>query len=213
MTLSCACLHQHQVADYVKPVGIMLRLYASSDNDSWSLEREICPFVLNPALADRRSCTRSLWKGALRRTTTEYVATLSKLPGIWWKSHISRGSCTSWVSEWSQTLSEAKKNKKKPKNECFSLLFRHCNVTIFDRMLISDKKFDTPKRTKHLSSSRNSVLYQKKQKTNKKHLYTHAKLFGDKFVRCCTMCCYQCGQPIIVDMYSQQLDRVQQALK
>lgn len=137
-------------------------------------------------------------KAAKKRTIDKPEETVITEPCITYRRHTSRVQ---------HSLSEA--NRQQQVMACFSFLFRHHNVPIFDRVLTSDEKwalYDTPKNAKHWLSPQNPVPYT-----------TRIPLQLSKIMLCIWLIrrqvmlfeFQQLGQTIIADLYSQRLERVQ----
>ncbi|GFU87001.1 histone-lysine N-methyltransferase SETMAR [Trichonephila clavipes] len=108
------------------------------------------------------------------------------------------------------TLLEVHKQQREA--ACLLLLSRHFIASIFNRVLTSDEKsvlYDTPKRSKHWLSPQNTVLHS-----------ARPPMHPRKIMLCVWWTCRQVvhyellptGQTVTVDLYSQQFERVQQAL-
>ncbi|GFW38196.1 histone-lysine N-methyltransferase SETMAR [Trichonephila clavipes] len=95
---------------------------------------------------------------------------------------------------------------------CLSLLFSHRRASIFNRVLTSDEKwvlFDTPKRSKHWLSPQDIVLHCSRP------LMHPRKIMLCVWWTCRQMVHYELlptGQTVTADLYSQQLEYIQQAL-
>ncbi|GFW16292.1 histone-lysine N-methyltransferase SETMAR [Trichonephila clavipes] len=125
--------------------------------------------------------------------------------------HLHRVGKTYRLSKWvPHTLLEVHKLQREA--ACLLLLSRHFSASIFNRVLTSDEKwvlYDTPKRSKHRLSPQDTVPHS-----------ARPPMYPRKIMLCVWWTCRQgvhyellpTGQTVTVDLYSQQLERVQQAL-
>src|SRR5215813_7550181 len=94
-----------------------------------------------------------------------------------------------------------------------SLLFCHRTASIFNRVLTSDEKwvlYDTPKRSKHWLSRQDTVPHSSRPPMHPRKImlcvwWTSRQIVHYELLRM--------GQTVTADLYSQQLERVQQALE
>lgn len=126
--------------------------------------------------------------------------------------HLHRLGKTYRLSKWvPHTLLEVHKQQRVA--ACMSLLTRHRTASIFNRVLTSDEKwvlYDTPKRSKHWLSPQDTVPHT-----------TRPPMHPRKIMLCVWWTSRQVvhyellptGQTVTADLYSQQLERVQQALQ
>lgn len=115
------------------------------------------------------------------------------------------------LSKWvPHSLSDA--NKQQRVAACLSLLTRHRNASIFDRILTSDEKwvqYDTPKRFKHWLSPRDPVPHAARPSLHPRKIMLCIWWTSRQVVHYELL---SVGQTITAGLYSQQLERVHQAL-
>jgi len=116
------------------------------------------------------------------------------------------------LSKWVlHTLSAA--NKEQRVTTCLSLLNRHLNTPIFDRLLTGNEKwvlYDTPNRTRHCLSTRDPVPHTSRPPLNPR------KVMLSVWWTCRQVVHYELippGKTITADLYLQQLQRVHRALR
>ena len=104
-------------------------------------------------------------------------------------------------------------HKKQRVAACMSLLSRHRTASIFNRVLTSDEKwvlYDTPKRSKHWLSSQDTVPHTARPPMHPRKIMLCIWWTSRQVVH------YELlptGQTVTAVLYSQQLERVQQALQ
>ncbi|GFW11282.1 histone-lysine N-methyltransferase SETMAR [Trichonephila clavipes] len=118
---------------------------------------------------------------------------------------------TNRLSKWvPHTLWEVHKQRRMPAS--LSLLSRHRSASIFNLVLTSDEKwvlYDTPKRSKHWLSPQDTDPHSARPPVHPR------KIMLCIWRTCCQVIHYKLlptGQMVTADLYSQQLESVQQAL-
>ncbi|GFW18929.1 histone-lysine N-methyltransferase SETMAR [Trichonephila clavipes] len=213
MTSKWAYQPLHQVAEYVKRLGIVLSMNVRQGFAFKNPGREICSSVIKLEQDDHKPwmtkpCRRPLWRTVVKRVEfTRQFSTSSETVRL----HLHRLGTTYRLSKWvSHTLLEVHKQERVA--ACLSLLSRHRSASIFNRVLTSGEKwvlYDTSKRTNYWLSPQDTAPHS-----------ARPPMHPRKIMLCVWWTCRQVvryellptGQTVTADLYSQQLERVQQAL-
>ncbi|GFY50320.1 histone-lysine N-methyltransferase SETMAR [Trichonephila inaurata madagascariensis] len=210
---STAHIHQselslHQVAKYVKRLGIVRSLNVRQGIGFKNSGRDICPSVIKLEQDDHRPWRTKPCRQLLRRTVVKFARQFNTSSETV-KLHLhSLGS-----KRVPHTLLEVHKQQRVA--ACLSFFSRHHSASIFNRVLTSDEKwnlYNTPKRPKYWLSPPGYCSSQRKT--------IYAPMHPRKIMLCVWWTCHQVvhyellptGQTAIADLFSQQLERIQQAL-
>lgn len=160
--LRWVCPQTHQVAKYVKPLGLMLWVNAPPVIGSRSSGREVCSFVMSPRSGRQQVLDDEALNAAVEEDYSQICGEVAerfevsdetvRLPlHIVGKAYLSGAP---------HALLKSKKQQRATNN--FLLLSRYHNLTIFFRMLIRHEKwvlYETPKPATGWLPLRNPVLY------------------------------------------------------